>query len=590
MIKSLLLLSASIILLPIQAEAQSLITDNEQADIRIDFGDAISGQPGDTVTIHVKTNNLDGLNVANFDFRFSFDPDLIQFSRDDVLPGDLVASITRNVTQDNRILVSFADFEPIQGSGTLFRMTGTLTGPGENESGITVTEILMGDGSLEVTPSIPHSIAVNVSDESLAWSITPEMVELEGPDASLIEFIIEQTGGAGTLEWSAETDADWLTPDGSATGSGNGTLRYAVAQNTDTEVRNTIITVNSNAGAKTAEIIQPGRQAPSIIELDFGEAINAAVGEDVILIIQTSDLTGLGIANFDFRFAYDPELLEFERSGILAGGLVTSVTGNVTSDARILVSFADSTPIQGTGELFRLRGKAIAAGSNTVGIRVNEVLMGDGSADIQPPMPYIIPVEVSAVLPAAPQLIFPGNGSTDLDPDVTLEWDKSGYSDSYQVQISTDAEFTNMTIDSSGVLGQSIDVDNLDEETTYFWKVRGSNVAGYSDWSAVYSFSTKTVTSVEYGGEIPATVELLQNYPNPFNSSTNIRYSIPEASHVRIEVFNSIGQRVAFPVNTYQSFGWHLIAIDASDLSSGLYLVKMKSSRTHKLMKILLIK
>jgi hypothetical protein len=366
----------------------------EPGQIDLVFEGSLSGTAGDQVTLNVLSSDLTGLDVSNFDFRFSFDSDLIQFNATDIITENLTGSFTKNVTPDNRILVSYASSEPIHGSGLLLTMTGTLTGDGSNNSGVTVTEIIIGDGTLNVSPSVPHPIPVQVTAVPISWAVTPDNLELGTSDAAQIDINVEQLTGSTVLEWNAGTTADWLIPDGLTSGSGNGSFRYNVIENTGSELRNATIMVSSNAGSKTVAVNQPGRQATTSIDLDFGEAISTVVGNEIELIIRTSDLTGLGITNFDFGFSYDSNLLVFDRSGILAGELVSSVTGNVTSDARILVSFAASSPIVGAGELFRLRGKAKSIGSKSDGLRVDEVLMGDGSVNINPSVPHGISVSI----------------------------------------------------------------------------------------------------------------------------------------------------------------------------------------------------
>jgi hypothetical protein len=83
-----------------------------------------------------------------------------------------------------------------------------------------------------------------------------------------------------------------------------------------------------------------------------------------------------------------------------------------------------------------------------------------------------------------------------------------------------------------------------------------------------------TVKHPEAAGSIPADYELAQNYPNPFNPSTTIRFGLPVRSHVRLEVFNTLGQSVAVledgaaEAGTYQT-EWH------AAVPSGLYFLRM---------------
>jgi hypothetical protein len=75
----------------------------------------------------------------------------------------------------------------------------------------------------------------------------------------------------------------------------------------------------------------------------------------------------------------------------------------------------------------------------------------------------------------------------------------------------------------------------------------------------------------------PSSFELRQNYPNPFNPSTNITFSVPERTHVRLEVYNIIGQRISTLRNGVVEPGVHEVYFDASDLSSGLYLYRLQT-------------
>ena len=100
-------------------------------------------------------------------------------------------------------------------------------------------------------------------------------------------------------------------------------------------------------------------------------------------------------------------------------------------------------------------------------------------------------------------------------------------------------------------------------------------------------------TSIDDGeglSGVPRTFELKQNYPNPFNPSTVIRYAVPEASNVRIDVYNVLGQRVSTLVNREHQAGNFDVTFDASNLSSGMYFYRLESVNAVLTQKMMLIK
>jgi len=80
--------------------------------------------------------------------------------------------------------------------------------------------------------------------------------------------------------------------------------------------------------------------------------------------------------------------------------------------------------------------------------------------------------------------------------------------------------------------------------------------------------SSLSVSSVE----MPEEFALEQNYPNPFNPSTTISFALPLHSTVEIRVFDMLGQQVMTTGSKSYEAGTHKVQIDASQLSSGMYL------------------
>jgi hypothetical protein len=86
--------------------------------------------------------------------------------------------------------------------------------------------------------------------------------------------------------------------------------------------------------------------------------------------------------------------------------------------------------------------------------------------------------------------------------------------------------------------------------------------------------SVKLVLSA--GKEIPKEFSLGQNYPNPFNPTTAIRFGLPSAGNVTMDVFNAIGQKITTLIQGKQlAAGFHSVEWNASGVPSGVYLYKL---------------
>ncbi|UCD93816.1 MAG: T9SS type A sorting domain-containing protein, partial [Candidatus Zixiibacteriota bacterium] len=101
--------------------------------------------------------------------------------------------------------------------------------------------------------------------------------------------------------------------------------------------------------------------------------------------------------------------------------------------------------------------------------------------------------------------------------------------------------------------------------------------------------------SAENGGSegqanLPAEFSLSQNRPNPFNPVTRIPFALPQASHVRLEIFNIMGQKVATLVDGPLEAGEHVYTFDGSTVASGVYLYRIQADNLVETRRMLLLK
>lgn len=79
--------------------------------------------------------------------------------------------------------------------------------------------------------------------------------------------------------------------------------------------------------------------------------------------------------------------------------------------------------------------------------------------------------------------------------------------------------------------------------------------------------------------EEPQVVQLRQNYPNPFNEQTIIPYNIPQREHVKLQVFDILGRKVATLIDQIQPRGIYRETLHASDFASGVYFYRLRTSQ-----------
>lgn len=179
-------------------------------------------------------------------------------------------------------------------------------------------------------------------------------------------------------------------------------------------------------------------------------------------------------------------------------------------------------------------------------------------------------------------LVFSGT------PNVFCSWTQAFDPDldtvRYRVQLDTVSTFDSPALrDTSAGIHLSLSVQLPRVNREYYWRVLASDGQVSVPSAEVRRFRITIMTSVP---EIkPRTKEsetnnqaaLEQNFPNPFNPTTTIQYTIPKGGHVRLSVFNLLGQEVAEIFEGVQSAGTYEVTFSKDELPTGIYFYRIQA-------------
>ncbi len=106
----------------------------------------------------------------------------------------------------------------------------------------------------------------------------------------------------------------------------------------------------------------------------------------------------------------------------------------------------------------------------------------------------------------------------------------------------------------------------------------------------ILRFKADNVAVMDHESELPAVAKLGGNSPNPFNPATTIPFSLCRDGHVRLEVFDISGRRVATLLDERLNAGDYSAAFDGRRLPSGVYLYRLNAGKSSLNGKMLLLK
>ncbi len=183
-------------------------------------------------------------------------------------------------------------------------------------------------------------------------------------------------------------------------------------------------------------------------------------------------------------------------------------------------------------------------------------------------------------------LISPPNDTTlnfvGSDPMVHFVWDAASDPDRdtlrYILETDTVSTFNSPALGDTTVgTATSETITFPRRSSNYYWRVKASDgrvvTPSYEHRRVIVTFTTP----VKEQKRDEAEYKLEQNFPNPFNPTTTVTYTIPKSGHLRLAVFNLLGQEVALIFEGYQSAGMHEVEFKNADLPSGIYFYRIQA-------------
>jgi hypothetical protein len=119
-----------------------------------------------------------------------------------------------------------------------------------------------------------------------------------------------------------------------------------------------------------------------------------------------------------------------------------------------------------------------------------------------------------------------------------------------------------------------------------------NNIIVATDVVGLWVLRNRLITGIKDAqlNQVGTAPELFQNYPNPFNPTTLIRFHLPRADQIRLELIDLLGRVVATPLNSYMNEGDYTVSLDGSHFPSGMYFYRLSSSLGGMTRKMLLLK
>jgi hypothetical protein len=202
--------------------------------------------------------------------------------------------------------------------------------------------------------------------------------------------------------------------------------------------------------------------------------------------------------------------------------------------------------------------------------------------------------------PLAFSLISPVDETVLSDTSMEISWlstvDPDPYDTlQYEVWLDTLEDFSTTwmvgdnTTDTMIVLNEASGLLNFH---TFYWRVKATDSNTEGTWS---SETFSLIVPFVFGRDnrwsgIPTSFGITDIFPNPFNGYASILVGLPEATDLKVNIYDVLGRKVSTLVYGPYSEGYHKIKFDAGNLASGVYFVRAVAGNKDALKRIVILK
>ncbi len=192
---------------------------------------------------------------------------------------------------------------------------------------------------------------------------------------------------------------------------------------------------------------------------------------------------------------------------------------------------------------------------------------------------------VSAII--SPTLLSPSKGASNVKLPVTLEWKPVTGAVSYSVQVAANFGFTDLVLDTTGIAGSTLVMNNADNGKKYYWKVSAADQDGSGLYSSAFYFATEPPQGVD---DRESSTEPIVLTPNPVKDMLHIFINVENADNNSIKIYDISGGIAGELHTSGNGSGTEGYTLPCMNMQPGTYFVVTTINKKQYVRKFVVVK